>query len=57
VAVRSVNKSKKVRKAIGMPPKLQIVKGIEGGQCYKDICTAMIIKLLYFIASAVRREM
>jgi hypothetical protein len=30
--VRGADKPKKVRKAIGLPVKLEIMKGIEGGQ-------------------------
>jgi hypothetical protein len=30
--VRGVDKPKKARKAIGLPIKLEIMKGIEGGQ-------------------------
>jgi hypothetical protein len=54
VVVRGADKPK--RKAVGLPTKLEIIKGIEGGQCYKHICTAMIMKLLCFIVSAVRKK-
>jgi hypothetical protein len=56
VVVRGADKPKKVRKAVGLPIKVEVMKGIEGGQCYKDICTAFIKKLLCFIVSAVRKK-
>jgi hypothetical protein len=55
VVVRGVDKPKKVRKAVVLAAKLEIIKGFERGQWYEDICTAMIMTLLCFTASAMRK--